>query len=122
MTKGCFFVKETVTVKQNYEFRRLYAKGKSAVGARLVIYCRKNRCGQNRLGVTVSAKLGKAVIRNRIKRQLREIFRLAQPDMKQGYDVIIVARSAALGERTQVLNRQFYGLCRKLNLLKETEQ
>ena len=112
-------MKERFTVKQNYEFRRLYAKGASAVCSRMVLYCRKNRRGHNRLGVTVSAKLGKAVVRNRIKRQLREVFRLTQPDLKQGYDVIIVARGRAVGAETRKLRDNFYQLCRQLDLLEE---
>ena len=83
----------TSTIKQNYEFRRLYSKGKSCANAYLVVYCRKNRLGHNRLGVTVSTKLGGAVVRNRARRRLREVFRLAQPRMAQGYDVILVARA-----------------------------
>ena len=68
-------MKSTTTVKQNYEFRRMYAKGKSGVSSCLVVYYRKNRIGHNRLGVTVSTKLGHAVVRNRIRRRIREIFR-----------------------------------------------
>lgn len=86
-------MKKAVTIKANHEFRRLYQKGRSAVTPHMVVYCRKNRLGHNRLGVTVSTKLGGAVVRNRARRRLREVFRLAQPRMAQGYDVILVARA-----------------------------
>ena len=89
-------MKKTVTIKQNHEFRRLYNKGQSAVSPSMVIYCRKSRFAHNRLGITVSTKLGCAVKRNRARRRLRELFRLAQPKMKQGYDVILVARTRAV--------------------------
>lgn len=89
-------MKKTVTIKQNHEFRRLYNKGQSAVSPSMVIYCRKSRLAHNRLGITVSTKLGCAVKRNRARRRLRELFRLAQPRMKQGYDVVIVARTRAV--------------------------
>ena len=89
-------MKKTVTIKQNHEFRRLYQKGKSAVTPSMVVYCRKSRLDHNRLGITVSVKLGCAVRRNRARRRLRELFRLAQPAMQQGYDVVIVARSRAV--------------------------
>ena len=52
------------TLKKNSDFRRLYAKGKSAVNPWLVVYCRRNRGGVNRLGYTVSVKLGHAVVRS----------------------------------------------------------
>ena len=81
-----------VTVKENYEFRRIYRKGRSAVSPCLVVYCQKNRRGQSRLGVTVSTKLGHAVVRNRVRRRLREIYRLNREKMPAGYDIIIVAR------------------------------
>ena len=89
-------MKKTVTIKQNHEFRRLYNKGKSAVTPSMVVYCRKGRLPHNRLGITVSTKLGCAVKRNRARRRLRELFRLAQPCLKQGYDVVIVARTRAV--------------------------
>ena len=66
----------TSTIKQNYEFRRLYSKGKSCANAYLVVYCRKNRTGGNRLGLTVGKKVGKAVVRNKVRRRIRVLDRL----------------------------------------------
>ena len=59
--KVLVFMNPAVTVKENYEFRRIYRKGKSAVSPQLVIYCQRNRRGLSRLGVSVSTKLGGAV-------------------------------------------------------------
>ena len=69
-------MKKAVTLKENHEFRRMYKKGASAVGGGMVLYCRKNRLGHNRLGLTASVKLGHAVVRNRARRRLREVYRL----------------------------------------------
>ena len=63
----------TVSLKLNHEFRRLYAKGRSAVSPTLVIYMRRTKRSVNRVGFTVTTKLGKAVVRNKIRRRLREI-------------------------------------------------
>ena len=52
----------TSTLKKNYEFRRLYSKGKSCANAYLVVYCRKNHSGRSRIGYTVSNKVGHAVV------------------------------------------------------------
>lgn len=84
---------KTYTLKQNYEFRRLYRRGKSAATKLLVVYALPNRRKTNRFGLTVSVKLGKAVKRNRCKRLLREAYRLQQDNIKVGYDFIFVARS-----------------------------
>ena len=69
-------MKHTVSLKQNHQFRRLYSKGKSAVSPTLALYCRKNRLGYSRLGVTVGTKVGKAVRRNRTRRRIREAYRI----------------------------------------------
>ena len=78
-------MKRAVTLKENHEFRRLYQKGASAVSGCMVVYCRKNRLGHNRLGITVSVKLGHAVVRNRARRRLREVYRVNSGALKGGY-------------------------------------
>lgn len=90
-------MKHTVSLKQNHVFRRLYHRGESAGDRRLMLYCRKNGLGENRLGLTVSVKLGGAVQRNRIKRLLREAYRLHEQEFNQGIDVVLVARRGAVG-------------------------
>lgn len=109
-------MKRTTTLKKNYEFRRVYNKGKSGVSPVLVVYARPNRGERNRLGVTVSVKLGKAVVRNRVRRRLREIFRLSQPEMKQGYDIVLVARARAAAAPYPELLRAYRRSCEKLEL------
>ena len=112
-------MKRATTLKENYEFRRMYAKGKSGVSPCLVVYCRPNHRAHNRLGITVGAKLGHAVVRNRVRRRLREIYRLNQPRMKQGYDVVLVGRVRAVSASYQELERAFLRVCEKLSLLEK---
>ena len=112
-------MKRAVTLKENYEFRRLYQKGASAVGGGMVIYCRKNRLDHNRLGKTASVKLGHAVVRNRARRRLREVYRLHLGELRQGYDIILVARGRTVTASWKELNDTFTRLCRKLDLLGE---
>nr|WP_302647792.1 ribonuclease P protein component [uncultured Dysosmobacter sp.] len=112
-------MKAAVTLKENYEFRRTYQKGISAVSPVMVLYCRKNRLGRNRLGLVSSTKLGHAVVRNRCRRRLREVYRLEKPQLKTGYDIILVARSRTATAPWAELQKQFRRLCRKVDLMKE---
>lgn len=109
------------TLKKNHEFRRLYAKGKSAVTPYLVVYCRRNGTGQNRVGYTVSVKLGHAVVRNRVRRRLREIYRLNAHRLKDGWDLVIVARTRCVEGRYGRMEEAFLSACEKLGLLREDE-
>lgn len=113
------FMDPAVTVKANYEFRRIYRKGKSAVSPQLVIYCQRNRRGHSRLGVSVSTKLGCAVVRNRVRRRIREIYRLNKAKMLPGYDLIVVARVRAVETDYQKLDRTYLRLLEQLDLLRE---
>ena len=108
-----------VTVKENGDFRRIYRRGRSAVSGGVVVYCLKNRKGMSRLGVTVSTKLGHAVVRNRARRRLREVYRLNAHRLRQGYDIILVARGRTGTAAWKDLNDTFLRLCRKLDLLEE---
>ena len=73
-----------VTVKQNGDFRRIYRRGRSAVTGGMVVYCLKNKKGMSRLGVTVSTKVGHAVVRNRVRRRFRELYRLHRGELLPG--------------------------------------
>ena len=105
------------TLKKNSDFRRLYAKGKSAVTPYMVVYTRPNRLGENRLGYTVSVKLGHAVVRNRVRRRLREIYRLNAPSLRQGFDLVVVARGRAVGCPYRKLEAAFLRACENLGLM-----
>ena len=107
------------TLKKNSDFRRLYARGKSSTNRYLAVYCRRNGRAVNRLGYTVSAKLGGAVVRNRVRRRLREIVRLNAPAMKTGWDMIVVARTRAVGAEYRQLDRAFLDACASLGLMRE---
>ncbi|MDR0889752.1 MAG: ribonuclease P protein component [Oscillospiraceae bacterium] len=108
----------TTSLKKNYEFRRLYHRGNTAGNRLLVFYSRRNGQKCNRVGVTVSAKLGKAVTRNRVRRRLREIYRLHEAQFKPGYDMVVVARSAAVRADFAALTQAYLAQADKLGLLR----
>ena len=85
------------SLKLNHIFRRLYRSGKNAANRYLVLYCRGNGSKGNRIGITVNAKLAHAVHRNRVRRQLREIYRLHEQEFQPGHDLVVVVRSRAIG-------------------------
>lgn len=82
-----------VPICENRDFRRAYAKGKAFVTPVVVVYVLKNRCRSLRVGITTSKKTGNAVKRSRSRRVLREALRALAPEIKQGYDLILVARA-----------------------------
>ena len=109
-------MKFTTSLKKNHEFKRLYNKGKSAASQLAVVYCRRNGKSENHLGVTVSTKLGGAVQRNRIRRRLKEIYRLNEEKLAVGYDIVIVARMRGKFAGYRELESSVLSLFRKLNL------
>ena len=107
-------MKFTSTLKKNYEFHRLYRKGKSAATPYLVVYARITKRPGNRVGFTVSTKLGKAVKRNRVRRRLREIYRLHEGELARGTEMVVVARGRAVTATYQQLDSAFLHACKKL--------
>ena len=114
-------MKFTSTLKKNYEFHRLYRKGKSAVTPFLAVYARQGKRPGNRVGFTVSTKLGKAVKRNRVRRRLREIYRLHEGELASGADIVVVARGRAVAATYRQLEGAFLHACKKLGLLTERD-
>lgn len=107
----------TISMKENKDFRRLYASKNNCVTPNFVIYCKRNRLEVNRLGLTVSTKLGCAVIRNRIKRRIREVYRINEHRLKKPYDIVIVARARAGVSKYSYLANDFDAAVSKLGLL-----
>jgi len=112
----------TISLKKNYEFRRLYNRGKSAASQCVVVYCRRNNGTRNRLGITVSTKIGGAVQRNRVRRRLKEIYRLNEEMTTQGYDIVIVARMRSRFVSFHELETSVLALFRKLGIIAGADQ
>ena len=82
-------------LRSSAEFRRVYDRRCSASDALILIYVRDNELHYARLGLSVSRKVGGAVVRNRWKRLLREAFRLSRAELPEGIDIVVIPRPAA---------------------------
>ncbi len=109
-------MKHTVSLKGNRAFRRMYSKGKSMATASLVLYIRRNGTPGNRLGLTVGTRVGKAVRRNRVRRRLREIYRLHEGELRRGWDIVAVARTRAAEASYRELEGDFLRAAARLGL------
>ena len=111
-------MKFSSALKLNHVFRRLYATGGYANGM-LVLYARPNRLGVNRVGITTGKKLGHAVVRNRTRRRLREVYRLNEAMFKPGFDIVVVARHKCISADFQKLSKAYLSLAEKAGILLE---
>ena len=114
-------MKFSSSLKLNHIFRRLYRTNGYA-NSLMVLYARKNRTEGNRVGITVSKKLGHAVVRNRVRRRLREIYRLNEQLVTPGWDIVIVALSKAVGASFPALTKAYLSLAAKAGFLKDDVQ
>ena len=104
-------------LKLNHIFQRLYHTS-GVANAFLVLYARKNRTDGNRVGITVSKKLGKAHIRNRMRRRIREVYRLNEEKFLPGWDIVVVARTKAVFASFDELTRAYLQLADRAGILK----
>lgn len=107
---------KAVTLKMNFEFRRVYNKGNYSAGRYMVLYSIANNSGINRLGVTASKKIGNSVSRNRIRRLIKESYRLQGDTLKKGHDIVFVARIADKSTGLAEVRREMEHLAGKLGL------
>ena len=111
-------MKFSKSLKLNHIFRRLYSASGHA-NSYLVLYARKNHSATNRVGVTVSKKLGGAVVRNRVRRRLREVYRLNESRFAPGWDIVVVARSRCIKGDFRKITEAYLSLAQKAGILEE---
>lgn len=86
---------------KNQDFQVVYRKGKSYANKYLVMYVLENHTEENRLGISVSKKVGNSVVRHRVTRLIRESYRLQESNFQKGYDIVVIARNSANGRSYQ---------------------
>ena len=100
------------SIKKNDDFKTVYRSGKSYANKYLVMYILKNGMEKNRLGISVSKKVGNSVVRHRIARLLRESFRLNDEKFHSGWDIVVVARMNAKGKNYSEIESAFLHLAK----------
>ena len=85
----------TDSIKINQEFRTVYKNGRSRANAYLVVYLLENSSDRNRLGISVSKKVGNSVVRHRLKRLIKESYRLHENMFNSGLNIVVIARVGA---------------------------
>ena len=112
-SKEAIKMKQTVSLKKTIEFRRVYSRGSSIANRLLVMYIFKNGQAYNRLGISVSKKVGNSVVRSRVTRLIRESYRLQEDQVQIGYDIVVIARNGAKEASYWDIDSALGHLCRK---------
>ena len=90
-------MKYSESLKKNKDFQLVYKCGKSYANKYLVMYIKENNTGKNRLGISVSKKVGNSIVRHRLTRLIRESYRLQEDRFRCGIDIVVIARIGAKG-------------------------
>ena len=115
-------MKRCYSLKRNKEFRYVYRVGKSAGSRLMVLIYAKSRNPEVRVGFSVSKKIGNSVMRNRVKRRMRESFRPMIPCVKSGYNLIFIAREPVAQEEFQNIQKTMRYLLRKAEIFENEQQ
>jgi ribonuclease P protein component len=103
-----------VRIVRSSEYKRLYKEGRKIYSEKFVIFGRENIAGHHRLGLTVSRKVGCAVVRNRIKRLFREIFRRSYREIPGQLDIVVNAKAGCSSARYLELRDEFLSAVLKI--------
>lgn len=114
-----FTMKFSESLKKNSDFRRVYRKGHSKADSLFVLYVLPNDLNENRIGISVSKKVGNSVVRHHITRLVRESYRLNEDSFICGYDLVLVARPYARSKSFYQVSSSLLSLMRYHHLLLE---
>ena len=106
------------SLRKNEDFRTCYKSGKSYANRFLALYVLPNGQEENRIGISVSKKVGNSVVRHRVKRLIKESYRLHEEEFDGGSDIVVVGRRSADGASYQEIERALLSLLRKANILR----
>jgi ribonuclease P protein component len=108
-------------LKKNYEFKKVYNEGRYYVEKYVVMYIIMNNTASNRVGFSVSKKVGNSVVRNRIKRLMKEVYRKYADYNKLGYDIVFTARAGSGSADYKMIEANIASILKKAKLKKSEE-
>ena len=106
------------SLRKNEDFRTCYKSGKSYANRYLALYVLPNGQEENRIGISVSKKVGNSVVRHRVKRLIRESYRLHEAEFDSGSDIVVVGRRSADGASYKEIERALLSLLKKAEILR----
>jgi len=106
-------LKKSLRLTKNFEFIKVYKTGRRLSSLFFTMYIKKNELNFSRLGVSVSKKVGKSVVRNKIKRRIKEIVRLNYDYIKQGYDIVVSAKPSSVQLDFKAMEKELIGLMKR---------
>ena len=107
------------SLKKNKEFKSVYNEKNSISDDNFILYIKKNDIFKSRIGISVSKKVGNSVIRHKIIRRIREIFRLNCKNLKKSYDIIVVCKKKVREITYEEMRKSFFILCKMKQILME---
>lgn len=109
------------SLKKNKDFQKVYRRGKSYANKLLVMYVLKNDSDTNRLGISVSKKVGNSVVRHHVTRLIRESYRLQEEMFNSGLDIVVIARAGANGSTYHEIEKALLHLGSLHHIMKMTD-
>ncbi|OUO77430.1 ribonuclease P protein component [Blautia sp. An249] len=116
-------MKYAESLKKNKDFQNVYKNGTSYANRYLVMYMLRNQVSRNRLGISVSKKVGNSVVRHRLTRLIRESYRLNEEQfLRDGFDIVVIVRNSARGKNYREMEKALMNLGKRHQIIGKTDE
>lgn len=116
-------MKYAESLKKNKDFQNVYKNGTSYANRYLVMYMLRNQVSRNRLGISVSKKVGNSVVRHRLTRLIRESYRLNEEQfLRDGFDIVVIVRNSARGKNYREMEKALMNLGKRHQIIGKTDK